>query len=132
MLTQLLSLLVFDLDCTTIHSSGSWLMMFPAVKLAVLSGCLLAVALTATAQSNYQVVSLSNPGSITGTVKWSGVLPRIPTFTINKDTEICDPESHKTRDLERLIVGPTGGVANTVVFLKNISSGKAVNLPESR
>src|SRR6266849_6046522 len=30
------------------------------------------------------------------------------------------------------IVGPQGGVANTVVFLKNISSGKAINLPEPR
>jgi hypothetical protein len=39
--------------------------------------------------------------------------------------EICDPESHKTRDLERMIVGPESSVANTVVFLKNISSGKA-------
>jgi len=44
----------------------------------------------------------------------------------------CDPESHKTRDLERLIVGPQGGVANTVVFLKNISSGKAMEMPEPR
>ena len=35
-----------------------------------------------------------------------GPLPRIPSFTINKDPEICDPESHKTRDLERLIVSP--------------------------
>lgn len=70
---------------------------FPAVKFAVLSVCLVAVALPATAQSNYQVVSLSNPGAITGTVKWSGALPRIPSFTINKDREICDPESHKTR-----------------------------------
>jgi hypothetical protein len=105
--------------------------MFPAVKFAAFSVCLLAVALSATAQkSNYQVVSLSNPGAIAGTVKCSGALPRIPTFAINKDPEICDPESHKTRDLERLIVGPQGGVANTVVFLKNISSGKAINLPD--
>ena len=60
------------------------------------------------------------------------VLPRIPSFPINNDPEICDPESHKTRDLERLIVGPQGGVANTVVFLKNISSGKAMDIPEPR
>ena len=32
--------------------------------------------------------------------------------------------------MERLIVGPDGGVANTVVYLKNISSGKALDLPE--
>ena len=105
---------------------------FQAVKLAVLSICVVAVAAIAAAQSTYHVVSLHDPGTITGTVKWSGPLPHIPTFTINKDPEICDPESHKTRDLERLIVGPQGGVANTVVFLKNISGGKAMDIPEPR
>ncbi|PYV80037.1 MAG: hypothetical protein DMG96_01935 [Acidobacteria bacterium] len=107
--------------------------MFQAAgKVAVFLVCLLAVAFPATAQSNYQVVSLNNPGTIAGTVKWSGPLPRIPSFTINKDPEICDPESHKTRDLERLIVGSQGGVSNTVVFLRNISRGKAMDLPEPR
>ncbi len=106
--------------------------MFQAVKFAAFAVFLLAVALPATAQSNYQVVSLHDPGTITGVVKWSGPLPHIPTFAINKDPEICDPESHKTRDLERLIVGPQGGVANTVVFLQKISSGKAMDIPEPR
>ncbi len=106
--------------------------MFQAVRFALFSVCLLAVSLYATAQSNYQVVSLSSASTIAGTVKWSGPLPRIPTFTINKDPQICDPESHKTRDLERLIVGPQGGVANTVVFLKDISRGKAMDIPEPR
>jgi len=106
--------------------------MFQAVRCAASSLFLLAVVGNGTAQSNYQVVSLGSPGTIAGTVKWSGPLPRIPTFSINKDPEICDPESHKIRDLERLIVGPQGGVANTVVFLKNISSGKAINLPEPK
>jgi hypothetical protein len=106
--------------------------MFQAVRVALFAVCLLSVALPATAQSNYQVVSLSSAGTISGVVKWSGPLPHIPTFTINKDPEICDPESHKTRDLERLIVGPQSGVANTVVFLKDISSGKAMDIPEPR
>jgi hypothetical protein len=106
--------------------------MFQAVRLALFSVGLLAVVGKATAQSNYQVVSLSRAATITGTVKWSGPLPRIPSFAINKDPEICDPESHKTRDLERLIVGPQSGVANTVVFLKDISRGKAMDLPQPR
>src|SRR5881398_2118917 len=105
--------------------------MFQAVKFAVAS-LLLASAVNAAAQSGYQVVSLNSSGAIVGTVKWSGQLPRLAAYPINKDPEICDPESHKIRDLERLIVGPQGGVANTVVFLKNISSGKTINLPEPR
>src|SRR6058998_1240893 len=94
--------------------------MFRAVKLAIAS-LLLASAVNAAAQSGYQVVSLNSSGTIVGTVKWSGPLPRLAAYPITKDPAICDPDSHKTRDLERLIVGPQGGVANTVVFLKNIS-----------
>jgi hypothetical protein len=92
----------------------------------------LAVAEMAAAQSGYQVVSLHDPGTIKGTVKWSGVVPHVPSLAINKDPEICDPQSHKTRDLERLIVGSQGGVANTVVFLKDVSSGKPMDIPEPR
>ena len=80
----------------------------------------------------YQVVSVTNGGTVTGTVKWSGAVPRSATVAITKDPQICDPEAHKTRDLERLIVGSQGGVANTVVFLKNVSRGKAMDLPAPR
>src|SRR6266480_6763255 len=105
--------------------------MFQAVKFAVAS-LLLAIAVNAAAQSGYQVVSLNSSGAIVGTVKWSGQLPRLATYPITKDPAICDPESQKTRDLERLIVGPQGGVANTVVFLKDISAGKAIDIPQQR
>jgi len=87
---------------------------------------------TAAAQGDYQVVSVANAGTITGTVKWSGPQPRVLTFPLNKDVAVCDPESRKRVDLERLVIGPNGGVANTVVFLKNISSGKPMDLPEPR
>ena len=106
--------------------------MSKAVRFALFSVCLLVVANNAMAQSDYQVVSLTSPGTIAGMVTWSGPLHPITNFTINKDPEICDPESHKTRDLERLIVSPEGGVANTVVFLRYISRGKAMDLPEPR
>jgi Carboxypeptidase regulatory-like domain len=92
----------------------------------------LASAVGAVAQSGYQEVQLTRTGTISGTVKWSGPLPRVPAFPIDKDPQVCDPDSHKVRDLERLIVGPQNGVANTVVFLKDISRGKAMDLPEPR
>src|SRR5713101_2132244 len=99
----------------------------------LLLAALLGVAgASATAQSGYREVSVSNGGTIAGTVKWSGPEVRGLDVLINKDQEVCDPESHKTRNLERLVVGPDGGVANTVVYLKNISSGKAMSLPEAR
>jgi hypothetical protein len=80
----------------------------------------------------YQTISVTNGGTVTGTVKWSGPMPQTLSMAITKDPQICDPASAKTRDLERLIVGPQNGVANTVVFLKNISRGKPMDLPQQR
>jgi len=83
-------------------------------------------------QSDYTVIAVTDGGTISGTVKWSGQIPHGLDFPITKDPQICDPESKKTADLERLIIGPEGGVANAVVYLKNIKSGKAMDLPEQR
>jgi hypothetical protein len=91
-----------------------------------------AATLAVFSQNSYKVVTVTNGGTISGTVKWSGPVPRSLSFPITKDPQICDPDSKKTADLERLIIGAQGGVANTVVYLKDISSGKAMDLPEQR
>jgi Carboxypeptidase regulatory-like domain len=100
-------------------------------RVLIMSSTLFALPVISSAQA-YQVVTVNNGGTITGTVKWSGPMPKLAKALINKDPQICDPDSQKTRDLERLIVGPQGGVANTVVFVKDISKGKAVDLPQQR
>lgn len=108
-------------------------LMFRAAK--IVASLLWLATLTvvgAAAQVGYQVVQLTQTGTISGTVKWSGPLPRIPAYPIDKDPQVCDPDSHKVRDLDRLIVGPQNGVANTVVFLKDISRGKAMDIPAPR
>lgn len=79
----------------------------------------------------YQVVDVQSGGSISGTVKWGGPIPKIPRLPITKDPKICDPSGETTRDLQRLIIGPEGGVANTVVYLVNVTHGKAWDLPPS-
>ena len=83
-------------------------------------------------QDTYQVISVQDGGTIKGTVKWQGTLPHLVPSEINKDVEVCDPLRQKRRDLERLLVSPNGGVANTVVFLRNISRGKVMDLPLQR
>jgi len=94
---------------------------------------LLLVATTfAAAQSGYKVISVTDGGTISGTVRWSGPAPRELDFPVTKDPQICDPQGKKTVSLERLIIGPEGGVANTIVYLKNVSAGKALELPEQR
>jgi len=85
-----------------------------------------------TAQSSYQVISVDNGGTIRGTVKWDGPPPHLAPAAINKDPEICDPQGQKHRDLERLLIAPNGGVANTVVYLKDVTRGKPMDLPPAR
>src|SRR6266849_4665210 len=106
--------------------------MFTSLKLAVPLALFSVLGGRAWAQSKYQVVRVTDGETISGTVKWVGPPPHAEEFPITKDPAVCDPESRKKVDLERLIVGPQGGVANTVVFLKYISSGKAMDIPETR
>src|SRR5271168_1366936 len=103
------------------------------VPMLVAAVCILlsmfSLGVSAQAQSdagNYKVVTVSDGGTITGTVKWSGPIPKALTFPVTKDPAICDPTSTKHMDLDRLVVGADGVVANTVVFLKNIHQGKAM------
>ncbi len=103
-----------------------------AITVALFGLAISVAASTAAAQADYRVITVTNGGSITGTVKWSGPEPHLVRFTITKDPQICDPESQKTRDLERLGIGPQGGVANTVVYLRDVSQGKAFDFPQER
>jgi hypothetical protein len=103
-----------------------FLFCFLAVLVIVL------VPVLSAGQDGYQVVSVQDGGTIRGTVKWQGAVPHLVASEINKDPEVCDPLGQKHRDLERLLVAPSGGVSNTVVFLRNVSRGKAMDLPVAR
>ena len=103
-----------------------------SIAIALITAVLVLCAVRAAGQSGYQTVTVNDGGTITGTVKWSGPVPKMPMAAINKDVEVCDPQAQKKRDLERLLVASNSGVANTVVFLKDITKGKAMDLPEGR
>jgi hypothetical protein len=103
------------------------------VKQLFLAILLATLFLAAYAQSqSYQSITVTNGGTISGTVKWEGPSPHVPTLAISKDPQICDPDSRKTRDLERILISSQGGIANTVVYLKNISAGKSMDIPPQR
>jgi len=101
-------------------------------KYSLLLALIFAASAALFAQSEYKVVTVADGGTISGTVKWSGPVPKAPRFLVSKDPQICDPDSTKIVDLERIIVGPQGGLANTIVYIKEISSGKAMDLPPQR
>ena len=97
-----------------------------------LASLLIGVQTPAISQTSYTVISVADGGTIKGTVKWSGAKPKPLMFPINKDQNICDPSNAKLRDLERLEIGDSGGVSNTVVYLSDITRGKAMDLPMVR
>jgi Polysaccharide lyase family 4, domain II len=103
-----------------------------AAKPLILTILFFAAAGKASAQNGYTVIHVTNGGTIAGTVKWSGPEPSGLDVTVNKDPQVCDPESHKTVNMERMVIGPHGGVANTIVYISNISQGKAMDLPMPR
>jgi hypothetical protein len=90
------------------------------------------LANVAAGQSSYQVVNFDDGGTIKGNVRWQGALPHLIPSEIDKDQSICDPQGQKHRDLERLLVSSDGGIANTVIYLRNVTHGKAMDLPASR
>jgi hypothetical protein len=98
----------------------------------LLLASLVSFASIAHAQTQYQAETVVGGGTIKGTVRWSGPPAKDLSLPITKNSDICDPQKLQTRNLERLIIGPDGGVENTVVFLKSITKGKAMNLPVAR
>lgn len=111
--------------------TGMYTKMKAAIRLLVMFGLTFRPT-TSPAQSGYEVIAVQDGGTIAGTVTWEGPLPHLPASAINKDPQVCDPLGQKQRDLERLIVGHDGGVANTVVFLRNVTRGKAMDVPVAR
>lgn len=75
-----------------------------------------------TAGNCYEVVAVTNGGTLTGTVVFRGARPPQAALEISKDQSVCG----KTEKVnETFIVGEDGGVQNAVVSLTNIERGKA-------
>jgi hypothetical protein len=108
-----------------------------AIARSCLSGFVMVFAMhsfggTARAQSGYSVVKVDDGGTISGRVTWTGPTPKVLRLPATKNRDICDPDNLKTLDLERMVIGGDGGVANTVVYLRNVTRGKAFDLPPAR
>ncbi|MFQ5693006.1 MAG: carboxypeptidase regulatory-like domain-containing protein, partial [Nitrospinota bacterium] len=72
----------------------------------------------------YEAVRVRNGGTVSGVVRWRGPRPVLPPFPVNRDPGVCDPEKRGRKASPRLIIGPRGGVANTVVYLSGVFRGK--------
>jgi plastocyanin len=71
----------------------------------------------------YEGGAVSNGGTITGEVKLQGTAPAPKPIEVTKDKEVCGQHELKTEDL---LVSANGGVQNAVVWITNITKGKAM------
>lgn len=69
----------------------------------------------------YKAVTVTNGGSISGKISFSGAAPANPKLDITKDKEICGASI----PADYYMVGAGGGLKNAVVVIENIEQGKA-------
>ena len=74
----------------------------------------------------YQEGAVSNGGSISGKITFSGKAPAPRMIKIDKDQAVCGNEQAS----EQLLVGKGGGMQNVVVKITEIKSGKKWDLPD--
>ena len=71
----------------------------------------------------YEVMTVSDGGSISGAISVSGTIPNLPKRPVNKDPKVCGTTA---RDSQQLVVGTGGGLKNAVVIVEGVKRGKAV------
>jgi hypothetical protein len=80
---------------------------------------------SARAFGGYTEAPVTNGGTITGRVTWDGAPPVTPPTPVKQDPGTCGA----TRESTSVQVSKEGGVANVVVYLVDITSGKKMELP---
>lgn len=85
------------------------------------------VAAMQDAAAAYQVVDVSDGGTLAGEVKWIGVAPEASELLITRDFEICGIGYRERREID---VARSGGLRGVVVYIAGVEAGKA--WPEAR
>jgi hypothetical protein len=94
----------------------------PTVALLAAAVALLPVTPARAAPKEYKVVEVKDGGSVRGICTLVGDAGALPKVSIFKDNDKgC---GDKERATERAVVGEGGALANCVVYLKSVSSGK--------
>ena len=81
----------------------------------------------------YAEVEVKEGGTISGKVLWSGDVPEVTKFPINKNAEVCAKHAAKEMaDSPRLIIDKESkGVRNAVVFLADVKEGISLDRIET-
>lgn len=76
--------------------------------------------------TEYRETTVATPARVVGQVRLAGPIPPLPPQPVYKEKETCGTEVPDAR----LVVGQNGGLANAVVYLTDITSGKPSHLAE--
>lgn len=80
-------------------------------------------ALPASSMAQYKGGDVKDGGSISGTVKFKGTAPAPKKLEVSKDKEVCG----KTPKVDQSLVVNNGNLANAVVTITDIKSGKKMD-----
>ncbi|MBT3266341.1 hypothetical protein HN371_04260 [Candidatus Poribacteria bacterium] len=97
-----------------------------ALFLGVTFAASVAFAMGAVAQ--YSGGDVANGGAVSGTITLNGAAPAAAELPVTSDVDVCGTD-HKL-DESLVVDGATSGIANVVVFLRDVRSGKEWSLPE--
>jgi plastocyanin len=87
-----------------------------------LTAIVLATLLSVTFAAGYTGTAVSGGGAIAGTVTAPGARP-LPPVKVSKDVAVC----HSTHQPETVAIGQSGALANAVVYLRDIATGKPLD-----
>ena len=91
-------------------------------RFLLIASMMLAVPLLGTAFAEYQVIDVSDGGTIKGVAVWKGEIPKVPPLRVFADMDTC---GEKVPSQVLQINPKTKGLRNTLVYLDGVEKGKA-------
>lgn len=95
-------------------------------SLVIVGAAAASVLLTALPAPAYDVVAVSDGGTIKGKVVYAGAPPAKKKIIPTKDKEAC---GSGVREVDQILLGPDKAVHEAVVYLKGVEKGKAWEKP---
>jgi plastocyanin len=86
----------------------------------LLAAVVLAIASVVPAAAAYEETQVTDGGTISGVVKFSGAPPRLEPLAVNKNRDVCGDQ----KPSEALILGSERGVKGSVVLVEGVAKGK--------
>ena len=88
----------------------------------LIMGVVFTLGLIGTAFAEYQVIEVTNGGTIKGVATWKGEIPKVPPLKVFADMDTCGEKE----DSPVLLIDPkTKGIRLVLVYLEDVQKGKA-------